>query len=314
MSTNGRIGLIVPTLNAGPLWREFADAVRSQVLRPDRMLVVDSASTDDTPDQAVADGFEVLRIDRKDFDHGGTRRMAAAMLTDCDFLIFLTQDAILGDPHSITHLLAPFADPSVAGVCGRQLPRPGAGEIEIFARHFNYPATSSVRSYADAGTLGVKAAFFSNSYAAYRRAALDGVGGFPSNLIVGEDMYTAGKLLLAGWNLVYTADATVFHSHSYTMIEEARRYFDIGVLMALQPWLPERFGTIKGHGLKYVRAEAAFLWQRRPTLIFPALARNFLKLLTFQCGKRHQLLPKVWARKLSMHRNFWITYRKSQTS
>jgi rhamnosyltransferase len=135
---------------------------------------------------------------------------------------------------------------------------------------------------------------------------LQEIGGFPSNLIMGEDMYAAAKMLLAGWKLAYAPNAAAYHSHPYTMLEEARRYFDIGVLMAQEPWLPQRFGKTKGQGLKYVREEARYFGWRRAYLIFPAIARNFLKLLAFQCGTRHQLVPRIWARKLSMHRNFWL--------
>ena len=45
------------------------------------------------------------------------------------------------------------------------------------------------------------------------------VGGFPCDVIFGEDTVTAAKFLLAGWKIVYAAKAQVYHSHSYTWMQ-----------------------------------------------------------------------------------------------
>jgi len=70
---------------------------------------------------------------------------------------------------------------------------------------------------------GFKAIFFSNSFGAYRRKALEEVGGFPKDVNFGEDTVVAGHLLLAGWKIAYAADAEVYHSHSYSICEEFQR-------------------------------------------------------------------------------------------
>ena len=85
-------------------------------------------------------------------------------------------------------------------------------------------------------SIGIKAAFLSNSFAAYRRSALESVGGFPSDTIFGEDTFAAAKMLLNGWKIAYSAEATVYHSHNLTFIEEFRRYFDIGVFHSREKW------------------------------------------------------------------------------
>ena len=112
---------------------------------------------------------------------------------------------------------------------------------------------------ADAAELGIKAAFMSNSFAAYRREALMAVGGFPKHVIFAEDMYVAAKMLMAGWKVVYEGSACCRHSHNYTIIEEFRRYFDMGVFHAREPWIRENFGGAGGEGLRYVKSELKYL-------------------------------------------------------
>lgn len=68
-----RVGLVVPTLNAGDSWSTWLAAVASQDYPLHRKLVVDSSSTDNTVALAVAQGFDSIIIARKDFNHGETR-------------------------------------------------------------------------------------------------------------------------------------------------------------------------------------------------------------------------------------------------
>ena len=65
---------------------------------------------------------------------------------------------------------------------------------------------------ADREALGIKTAFLSDSFAAYRCDALADVGGFP-DVPACEDMYVGAKLLQAGYTIVYAAEAQVYHSH-----------------------------------------------------------------------------------------------------
>jgi rhamnosyltransferase len=83
-------------------------------------------------------------------------------------------------------------------------------------------------------------------------------------VIFGEDTVTAGKLLQAGYKVAYVADAPVYHSHSYTAIQEFRRYFDIGVLHIREAWLQEIFGKAGGEGIRFVLSELRYLLRAAP--------------------------------------------------
>ncbi|MDT8451879.1 MAG: glycosyltransferase [Gammaproteobacteria bacterium] len=289
-----KFALFIPTLNAGPRWGQVVEAIQSQSTRPDAVLVVDSGSVDGTAELASSAGFEVEHINPSEFDHGATRMLALQRFADCDVIVYLTQDAVPRDRHAFSHLLAALAsDDAIAAVAGRQLPDIDAS---VFARHsrgYNYPDQSAVRSSSDIAEFGIKSAFLSNSFAAYDRAALEAVGGFPQRIIFGEDMYVAAKLLKAGRKVAYASDACVYHSHNYTPMQEFRRYFDMGVFHARECWLRREFGGAEGEGVKFVRSEIDYLLKHAFWRIPEGGLRTMFRYAGFRLGLIEKRLP-VW--------------------
>ena len=303
--------LIVPVLNGGEAWRRVARSIQNQQPTPKRVLVIDSGSTDGGDQVAVDACFDLIRVAKSDFDHGGTRQMAADHCREFPFLVYLTQDAELVGSGALAHLLSAFDDASIGVAYGRQLPRLGADAIEAHARLFNYPDRSSIRSIHDVSRLGIKTAFSSNSFAAYRHEALVAAGGFPSKLILAEDMVATARMLKLGWSSAYVAEAQVHHSHGYTVLQEFKRYFDIGVLHHDQSWLLREFGKPEGEGGRFVKSELAYLSRHAPWLVSSAILRTFSKYFGYKLGKNYDRLPKSWPQKLSMHHRYWQRSKKS---
>ncbi|MFY9646916.1 MAG: glycosyltransferase family 2 protein [Terriglobales bacterium] len=274
----------IPTLNASAIWKEFWPALTAQTLQPSEVLVLDSSSTDNTVEQARRDGCRVVTIPAAEFRHGGTRQLAAGLARDADLLVYLTQDSILADANAMANLVAAFQDTSIAAAYGRQLPRPNANPIEAHARLFNYPPVSAVRSLESRDTLGFKAIFFSNSFGAYRRTALEQVGGFPLEANFGEDTVVVARLLERGWRVAYVAEAPTYHSHAYSFREEFRRYCLIGQLHGNEPWLLRDFGTASGEGGRFAISEIRYLFGHAPWLIPEAIVRTALKYLGYKRG------------------------------
>lgn len=300
-----KVGLIVPTLNAGEMWPQWLQALAKQTRQPDRLLLIDSSSTDHTVALARQHGFDIRVIDKAAFNHGGTRQWGVELLHDMDLIVFLTQDALLADVHAIENLLAAFADPAVATAYGRQLPHLNASSIAAHARLFNYPQQQQVRGLADHQRFGIKTVFTSNSFAAYRRDALMQVGGFPAHTIMNEDTFVAGLMLKTDWKIAYCADAQVFHSHDYSFMDEFKRYFDIGVFHANTSWLQQTFGGAAGEGRRFVLSELVYLLKFAPSLIPSALIRTGLKGLGYKLGLLHKHLPTALKPYLSMHKAYW---------
>ena len=297
--------VIVPTLNAGNLWATWIDALNSQSLKPDRVLVIDSGSDDCTVKLSKAAGFDVQMLKPGGFNHGATRKQALLHNLNHEFVVFLTQDAILSDFNALRNILLPFNGELVAAVCGRQLPSTEAGAFGTHARLFNYPATSFVRTYDDRKAYGLKAAFLSNSYAAYRVNVLVELGSFPEDVIFGEDMYIAVKILQAGYKIAYAADARVYHSHDYTIRQEFERYFDMGVFHAREPWIRRDFGEAEGEGVRFVTSELKYLLKHVFWRVPEGLLRTIFRYAGFRLGLVENRLPVILKRKLSMNQAYF---------
>jgi rhamnosyltransferase len=306
-----RTALIVPTLNAGPLWAKWLINLDLQSLRPDRVLILDSESHDDTVPAAQRFGHEVHVLKREQFDHGGTRQIGVQLCSEADVLIFMTQDAVLADENSLRKLVDTFQEPRIAAAFGRQLPHQNANRTEAFSRVFSYPATSQRKSWNDREQLKLRTTFISNSFAAYRRPALELVDGFPNLNLICEDVVVAARLLMNGWDVMYAADAKVFHSHDYGAAEEFRRYFDIGAFHSIEHWIIDEFGRAEGEGWRYLRAEVEDALRTEPWLLPCVGIRTAAKFIGYQLGYRQAMLPKSVCRTLSMHPPYWERCRSS---
>ncbi|ATN13125.1 glycosyl transferase [Pseudomonas sp. FDAARGOS_380] len=301
-----RTSLIIPTRNAASHLDRLLPALRMQTLQPDEMLVVDSASGDDTVARFREFGARVEVIDARDFNHGGTRRWASEQVGG-DALIVMTQDAIPATAETFANLIAELQLEPLNGVAyGRQLPHPGAGVLGAQSRHFNYPATSRSKSLADAPHLGIKTCFSSDSFSVYRRSALQAVGGFPQDVIGSEDAYVAARMVLAGYQVRYAASAQVYHSHDYRLLEEFKRYFDIGVFYGREPWIRQAFGDAGGEGKRYVLAELRALREANALHRAPEVVlRSAFKLLGYRLGHLERHLPNALKRRLGMFSTYW---------
>ena len=110
------------TRNSAATIGAVLDAIVAQEFTDYEILVIDSSSTDATIDIVSRFDIRLIVIDPADFGHGRTRN-AAAREARGEFVVFLTHDSIPRHPNWLTELLAPFADPVVAGAYGRQIPR-----------------------------------------------------------------------------------------------------------------------------------------------------------------------------------------------
>ncbi|MDG9760271.1 glycosyltransferase [Pseudomonas sediminis] len=301
-----RVALIIPTRNAGAHLDRLLPALAMQTLQPDEFLVVDSASRDDTVARFRAAGAQVEVIEPAQFNHGGTRRWASEQV-DADALIYLTQDAIPADAGTFANIIADLHGEADIGVAyGRQLPHPDAGLLGAQSRRFNYPPQSRTKRMSDAPELGIKTCFSSDSFSAYRRDALVAVGGFPEDVIGSEDAYVAARMLLGGYAVRYAATAEVYHSHDYSVLEEFRRYFDIGVFYGRERWIGQAFGSAGGEGMRYVKAEMAALRAAGCLYRLPEVfLRSAMKLAGYRLGQVEMSLPSTLKRRVSMFSGYW---------
>jgi rhamnosyltransferase len=246
----------------------------------------------------------VVSIKRADFDHGGTRNLAARCSRG-SILVFMTQDVTPADEHWLVNLISPIASGEAVATFARQIPREDADRREKFARSFNYPAKSRIKELVDLPDLGYKAFFFSNACSAVKADVFWEMGGFPEKVIMNEDVLLCAKLLRAGYRVKYEAKAQVYHSHRYGLLQQFKRYFDIGVFVS------QAGGVLKGahtgtEGLRFVVEQAKYVFRAGEYLgLLMVFAEAGTKLLGFSLGKRQHRIPSAVKRRLSMHGFFW---------
>jgi rhamnosyltransferase len=305
--------IIVPVRNGGLRWREAAAALRDCVPDPAMVVVVDSESTDGSAAVAAQHGFGLHRIDVRTFNHGRTRQEAVERFcSGKQFAIFLTQDAIVASRETLITLLAAFSDPQVGAAYGRQLPHHNAAPCEAHAALFNYPPLSERRTLADRSRLGVKVAYLSNSFAAYRLRALSESGGFPGDFVMGEDTCVAFRMLTLGWAVMYCAEARVRHSHSYSIVQEMQRYFDSGVLYAQFPDITRTLGSLEGEGMRFVLSELRHVSAVAPWSLPEVIVRNIARYIGYRLGRAFRRLPRRVRRGCSLTKGYWDAVQHSR--
>jgi rhamnosyltransferase len=262
--------------------------------------------TGDFPEEVVKlfPKVEVFQVEKKDFDHGGTRNMGAEK-SDADYLLFMTQDALPADEYLVEQLFAEFQNPQVRAAYARQLPREDCRELERYTRSFNYPEESCVKTREDLPRLGIKTFFCSNVCAMYDRRTYMEQGGFVRHTIFNEDMIYAGGLIKGGYAVAYAAKAQVYHSHNYSGLQQLRRNFDLAVSQADHP---EVFAGVasESEGIRLVKKTAAHCVRiGKPWLIFSLVFSSGCKYIGYKLGRNYQRLPKAVVRACTMSPAYW---------
>lgn len=227
-----RISLVIPTLNAGPLLDEVLAAVRAQKSPAfDELVAVDSGSRDGTVERLQRAGFRVIPIDKRTFDHGRTRDLGIAQTTG-DIVVLMVQDATPQGADWLGRMVEPFADPQVAGVWCRQIPRPGC-QPALDRRIRGWPGWGegvTVKRLPAGKRLADLPPFeqlmlcaFDNVASAIRRSAWQRFPLGPRRF--GEDVWFGKRAIEAGLALAHQGGAVVMHSHDRSAWAEGKRTF-----------------------------------------------------------------------------------------
>ena len=301
------VDVIIPVYRPDHKLNKLLHMLSLQTKKPNRILLL---HTVEKPEESLiipALGeleIIVLPVDKKDFDHGGTRKYGASQ-SEADILMFMTQDALPVDEALITNLLKPYQNEAVSATYARQLPGENADILERYTRAFNYPKTSRIKSSEDIGELGIKTFFCSNVCATYRNEVYRRLGGFVNRTIFNEDMIMAFQIIGAGYKIAYNAEAKVLHSHNYSYLQQFSRNFDLGVS---HKEYAEFFNSVssESEGMKLVKQTLRYLLDHKQYLLIPDLIMNAgFKYLGYLMGVNYRKLPQGLVEHFSMNKGYW---------
>lgn len=194
-------------------------------------------NTNDNTEYIIRD-FEkasLTLLEAEDFSHSLTREKAA-MESDSDIIVFITQDIIINDKEWLYKFCKPIEEGKCEAAFSRQIC--DNNSIERYTRIHNYPEKSRVVSKEDIPNLGIMTFFFSDAASATRADVYKELNGYDNiDLLTNEDMYFSHKLINKGYRIMYNADAQVIHSHDYKFMQLFKRYFDQGVFLADNSYL-----------------------------------------------------------------------------
>ena len=238
--------VVIPTFQAGPGFDELLRRLFSQKTGFGyEVLVIDSGSTDGTPELATRHGASVHLIDRGEFDHGATRNLGAS-LSNGRYVAFLVQDALPVDDFWLASMVDDLdADETIAGVYGRQIPRPDSSPLTL-ALMRDWPTANPERREQFAGSPEAYAALppatrrslaaFDDVSSCVRRSTWERIPFERTRF--GEDLRWGKAAVEAGYKLVYEPHAAVLHSHERGALYDLRRHYVDALI------LQELFGLV----------------------------------------------------------------------
>lgn len=212
--------VIIVNFNSGPLLAECLAHLQKQTLRPEKIIVVDNASSDGSA--AAALRYSNITLYQMENNLGFARANNAGLkIADTEFIALLNPDAF-PEPDWLQRLLAATAEnQDIAAFGSRQVCSDNVEVLDGIGDSYHICGLAWRERHGklqrDADL--VQREIFSPCAAAalYRRRALIEIGGFDEDYFCYvEDVDLGFRLRLAGYKSIYVPDAIVRHVGSAT--------------------------------------------------------------------------------------------------
>lgn len=231
--------VFIPTYNSERYLSEILDAISQQEVDFDyEILIYDSESSDQTHQilDQYAQKLSNLRwkeIKKANFSHGRTRQEAAHDARG-EVIVYLTDDAKPATNQWLRHMVEPFdISNRVAGVVGRQIPRPHCVPMLKYEIQYVFDVEQGVsdaitlykREEGETKGLFTKKSFYSDVNSAVKRDFLINKIGY-ADVPYSEDQQFGRDIIDAGYIKVYSGIGAVVHSNDVELKLYKNRLFD----------------------------------------------------------------------------------------
>ena len=325
MPSSLSIAVVVVNWNAGDYLKKCIQSLKTQTLKPNRVIVVDNASTDDSINRLGEEfgNFEIIKL-KENTGFSFANNLAVKKVDDCDWIAFLNPDAF-ARPDWLEKLSKAAEEFPGCASFGSHMLRYGSDRMDgtgdvyhvcgsAWRRDHNALSSKVKREMQEIFSPCAAASFI-------RRDVFSEAGGFDENFFAYfEDVDLGFRLQLKGYACRYVPDAVVKHVGSAT----TSRKSDFAVY----------------HGQRnlvwsYIRNMPRFWYYLPQHIVFNLAALIWFTLkgkaaLVFR-AKWHALkeFPRVWSlRKVTqeervvdtsivinkMSQNFWQPYIKRKKS
>jgi GT2 family glycosyltransferase len=232
-----RVSVVVCSHNGERTLPDCLDGLLALEYPDFEVIVVDDGSTDGTAAIAAQYGFQVISTEHRGLASARNTGMAAGT---GEIVAYIDDDA-RPDPHWLTFLATSFLNTSHAGIGGPNVEYPGDGPVaECVAKAPGGPVHVLLSDDEAEHLPGCNTAF--------RRAALEAVGGFdPRFWAAGDDVDLCWRLRDEGWTLGFSPGAVVWHHSRSSVRAYWRQQVGYGKAEALleRKW-PEKY-NVGGH-------------------------------------------------------------------
>jgi glycosyltransferase involved in cell wall biosynthesis len=211
--TTPPVSIVIRCYNEEEHIERLLTGIYEQTLQDPEVILVDSGSTDRTLTLAAKYPVLVEEISPSEFSFGSSLNIGCQVASG-DFLIFASAHVYPVYNDWLEQLLAPFADPKVALVYGKQRGNQTTkySEHQILAKWFPNDSNFSQNH-----------PFCNNANVAIRRKIWDRIP-YDETLTGLEDIDWAKRVLKLAHKIAYAAEAEVIHAHDETPGSILNRY------------------------------------------------------------------------------------------
>jgi len=208
------VTVIIVNWNSGPFLARCLEHLQRQTIRPDRIIVVDNASSDGSAQCTLEAGAELFAMQTNlGFAAGNNCALAEC---DSDFVACLNPDAFPAPDWMERLLDAASAFPDVAAFGSRQLNADQPDKLDGIGDVYHISGLVwrlRYGCYQNASDMIAREIFSPCAAAAlYRRSSLIEIGGFDEDFFCYvEDVDLGFRLRLAGYRAIYVPLAVVHH-------------------------------------------------------------------------------------------------------
>jgi GT2 family glycosyltransferase len=225
------VSVIVCTHNGARTLPECLEGVRGLTYPNFELIVVLDGSTDDSAEIARAHGANLVTIDHRGLSAARNAGIAKAR---GEIVAFLDDDAY-PDSDWLHYVAAALEGSGNAGIGGPNIPPDDGLVAECVAAAPGGPIHVLISDREAEHVPGCNMAF--------RKSALDGIGGFDERFhAAGDDVDVCWRLQEAGWKLGFSAGAVVMHRRRDSVRRYLRQQYGYGKAEALleRKW-PSRY-------------------------------------------------------------------------